>query len=127
MVCPIDIPLQEMYQRYLDGDDLSRIKDEDDPFWEPPEDVLIGTANVFLQSLAFCLDFDDKLPVIDYKGLEEGLLYVTLAPCNQHGRQLSEEDAFVDEPSDLLGKPYFFKVSHQRLVVLMQKWPFPAK
>ena len=40
---------------------------EEDPFWEPPEDILIGTANVFLQSLAYALDFDDKLTVTDYK------------------------------------------------------------
>ena len=38
-----------------------------DPFWEPPEDLLVGTANVFLQSLAYALDFDDKLSVTDYK------------------------------------------------------------
>ena len=43
------------------------MKKEEDPFWEPPEDILIGTANVFLQSLSYALDFDDKLAVTDYK------------------------------------------------------------
>ena len=39
-----------MYQKWLDGDDdITRIPKEEDPFWEPTEDVLIGTANVFLQ------------------------------------------------------------------------------
>jgi len=38
-----------MYQRYLDGEDVFSIAKEQDPFWEPTEDVLIGTANVFLQ------------------------------------------------------------------------------
>ena len=44
---------------------------EEDPFWEPPEDVLIGTASVFLQSLSFALDFDDKLSITDYKVLRQ--------------------------------------------------------
>jgi hypothetical protein len=36
-------------------------------FWEPVEDVLIGTANVFLQNLAYLLDFDDETSIVDYK------------------------------------------------------------
>ena len=41
---------QDLYQRFLDGDEsVHQMKTEDDPFWEPTEDVLIGTANVFLQ------------------------------------------------------------------------------
>ena len=31
-----------MYQGWLDGEDVSKTKEEDDPFWEPTEDVLIG-------------------------------------------------------------------------------------
>lgn len=56
-----------MYQKFIDGEDISKIPKEQDPFWEDIEDVLIGTANLFLQSLAFALDFDDKLTVTDYK------------------------------------------------------------
>lgn len=46
---------------------MSKIPKEEDPFWEPPEDVRIGTASVFLQSLSYELDFDDKLSITDYK------------------------------------------------------------
>lgn len=57
-----------MYQRYLDGDDdVLTLPKEEDPFWEPPEDVLIGTSNVFLQSLSYALDFDDKVVITDFK------------------------------------------------------------
>ena len=56
-----------MYQRWMEGEDISKVPKEEDPFWEPPEDVLIGTANVFLQSLAYALDFNDKLSITDYK------------------------------------------------------------
>jgi len=36
-------------------------------FWEPVEDLLLGTANVFLQSLAYSLDFTDEICIVDYK------------------------------------------------------------
>ena len=38
-----------MYQKYLDADLEENIPREEDPFWEPPEPVLIGTANAYLQ------------------------------------------------------------------------------
>ncbi|KAL3859056.1 hypothetical protein ACJMK2_009292 [Sinanodonta woodiana] len=101
--------LQELYQKYLDGEDLSKIPKEEDPFWEPTEDVLIGTANVFLQSLSFALDFDDTILVSDYKGNEEGTLKVHVTPCHQNGKAL-EEEYFVEDPKDLMGKSYHFKV-----------------
>ncbi|XP_038077973.1 kinesin-like protein KIF28P isoform X3 [Patiria miniata] len=103
--------IQELYQRYIDGDEhVLKMPKEEDPFWEPPEDVLIGTANVFLQSLSYYLDFDDKVAVTDFKGKEEGSLVVCIAPCNQNGQPIGEDD-FVDDPNELLGKPYHFKVN----------------
>jgi len=38
-----------MYQRWLDGENVSKTQQADDPFWEPTEDVLIGE----LSSLIF--------------------------------------------------------------------------
>lgn len=105
-----------MYQKFLDGEDLSKIPKEADPFWEPTEDVLIGTANVFLQSLSYALDFEDKITITDYKGQEEGHVLVHVTPCQKDGKML-EEDAFVDDPSELLGKPYHFKASLYSLVL----------
>jgi len=102
--------MQELYQRFLDGDEtVKNIPKEEDPFWEPPEDVLIGSANVFLQSLSYALDFDDKLTITDYKGSEEGNVVINITPCFNDGKPL-DEDYFVEEPKDLLTKPYHFKV-----------------
>ncbi|XP_072169328.1 kinesin-like protein KIF28P [Diadema setosum] len=103
--------IQDHYQRYLDGDDdVLTLPKEEDPFWEPPEDIAIGTANVFLQSLAYALDFDDKVTITDFKGNEQGYLLLNVAPCNPAGKPLQDEDAFVEDPTELLGKPYHFRV-----------------
>lgn len=101
--------MQDLYQRWLDGEDISKVPKEEDPFWEPPEDVLVGTANVFLQSLAYALDFNDKLAITDYKGSEEGSAVIEVAPCSQDGKPL-DEDYFVENPKELIGKPYHFMV-----------------
>lgn len=95
---------------------MSNIPKEQDPFWEPTEDVLIGTSNLFLQSLSYCLDFEDTLNISDYKGQEEGHLKVKLEPCDNKGKPIDEE-AFVDDPHELLNKPYHFKV-----LVCLTEW-----
>ncbi len=94
------------------------------------EDILIGTAGVFLQSLAYLLDFDDEVGIVDYKasfrrilskhnqiyfqGSEQGRLNVSLHPCLTNGDILTEEYS-IDQPDQLLNKPYNFKVIFQRL------------
>ncbi|XP_062573408.1 kinesin-like protein KIF28 isoform X5 [Saccostrea cucullata] len=102
--------IQELYQKFLDGEDVSHIPKEQDPFWEPTEDVLVGTSNLFLQSLSYCLDFEDTLNISDYKGQEEGHVKVKLEPCDPKGKPIDEE-AFVDDPRELLNKPYNFKLT----------------
>lgn len=44
------------------------------------------------------------------QGDEEGSLYVSVSPCDAKGKSLDEE-SFIEEPSELLNKPYYFKVS----------------
>ena len=64
----LHIFIQELYQKFVDGDEeYKKIQQDEDPFYDPPEDLMIGTANVFLQSLSYALDFDDKLTISDYK------------------------------------------------------------
>ena len=99
-----------MYNRFLEGEDLTKLPQEEDPFWEPADDVVVGSANVFLQSLSYALDFEDELAVTDYKGSEEGSMSIHVTPCSQAGKPL-DDDYFVDEPNDLVGKPYHFKIT----------------
>jgi len=47
--------------------------------------------------------------ITDLKGNDQGVLNVYIAPCSEKGRPLGEEH-YVDEPTELLGSPYHFKV-----------------
>ena len=60
--------IQDYYQKFLDGEELIlQLKKEEDPFWEPPENLFVGLSNFFLQSLMYCMDFEDKAYISDYK------------------------------------------------------------
>eukprot|EP00050_Salpingoeca_kvevrii_P021558 m.112316 g.112316 ORF g.112316 m.112316 type:complete len:1027 (-) comp9395_c0_seq1:200-3280(-) len=105
---------QSMYQEWVEAEDPdSKLyglpEGPDDPFFEPLEDVLVGTSNLFLQGLAYGLDLEDTLDVVDYKGEHQGRVAVHVQPCNREGTPLQEDD-FVEDPSEWLGKPYYFKV-----------------
>ncbi|VDM03880.1 unnamed protein product [Schistocephalus solidus] len=107
--------IQEMFQEFENEDHASTrkksITQEDDPFWEPLESLLVGFVPVFLQSLAYGLDFSDRLQITDLDGAAIGWLDTALKPCFQSGSlSAGDDDFFVDDPKDLLGKPYYFKV-----------------
>ena len=46
----------------------------------------------------------------DYKGEDQGKLNVMISPCDEKGNSLGE-DYFIEESSELLGKPYNYKVN----------------
>lgn len=104
--------MQEMYQNYVEGDKDWDVEKDKDPFWEPPDtEVLIGYVHVYLQSLGYMIELDEMLTITDYKGYERGLLRVLAIPCHPDGAELDEdEDAFVEDPSELMGKSTSFRL-----------------
>ncbi|XP_067934246.1 kinesin-like protein KIF28 [Watersipora subatra] len=109
--------MQEMYQSWLDGEDMSKTKENDDPFWEPTEDVLIGTTNMYLRFLCFPMDFDYPAPVKDYKGQDEGVIDLYITPCTANGKNIQDLDLIASEAvepeeaaEELRGKPFNFKI-----------------
>jgi hypothetical protein len=102
--------IQEHYQKFLDGEEfVLRLKKEEDPFWEATEDLYYGFSNFFLQSLVYCMDFEDKTFIVDHRGEQIGTALVNLIPCNSQGTAL-DESAYTDNSSSLLNKPFYFKV-----------------
>jgi hypothetical protein len=52
-----------------------------DPFYDPPEDQIIGTANIFLEPLSYLMSIRDPFPIIDYKvRLADAVALVVVAP-----------------------------------------------
>jgi hypothetical protein len=53
------------------------------------------------------------------QGSEQASLYVNVTPCNQSGKSL-DEDYFVDDTKELLGKPYHYKVGISNQYIRMK-------
>ncbi|KAA3672353.1 uncharacterized protein DEA37_0010231, partial [Paragonimus westermani] len=114
-----------MYQHYLNKGQHVNIPKEEDPYWEVLEDRLLGVAPAFLQALGYRLDVDDKLVVTSIEGEEVGTLSFQLIPCTRSGKPWSELGAsgsghgdFVDDPNELLGQPFHFKIGITDLDIL---------
>ena len=71
----------------------------------------MGRSMVYLQSLSYGLDFDDRFPVMNNKGEEEGRLHINITPCDSKGKHLDDDpDFYIEDPEQLLGKPFHFLV-----------------
>lgn len=116
--------MQELYQNHTEGDDVSTVSQEQDPFWAAAGDILIGSVRVYLQSLCYMIEFEEKLAITDYKGNEVGHLEVAVFPCNADGTMMGDEDddPFVEDPSELVGASMNFLLKIKEAVGLPSKF-----
>lgn len=74
---------------------------------------MIGSAQLFLQPLAYLVEIKEQLEVIDYSRNEVGIINVEVTPCDANNAEYSEhDDIFVDSPQELIGKElrFIFKI-----------------
>uniref|UniRef100_A0A8C6W6S2 Kinesin family member 28 n=1 Tax=Nannospalax galili TaxID=1026970 RepID=A0A8C6W6S2_NANGA len=100
--------MEELYQRFLEGED-SHVTQDDDPFWDPVEVVHLGSAHIWLQSLAYCMKLEEQVEFLNCEGLEEAMLHIHIVPCSPEGRAHDEEEVVID-PLELRGKRIDFQI-----------------
>ncbi|XP_075398810.1 kinesin-like protein KIF28P [Tenrec ecaudatus] len=110
--------MEELYQCFLDGGD-SYVAQEVDPFWDPVEIVHLGSAHIWLQSLAYCMKLEEQVEFLNCDGLEEAMLHMYITPCSATGQAHAEEDVVID-PSEMLGKRMDFQIHIVRCLGI--KW-----
>eukprot|EP00753_Platysulcus_tardus_P020392 PLAT8018.2.p1 GENE.PLAT8018.2~~PLAT8018.2.p1 ORF type:complete len:1234 (-),score=747.63 PLAT8018.2:64-3765(-) len=120
--------MREMYQAFLEVDrvieDLG-YTEETDPFFDPPEDQLIGRALIYLDSLSYLLDIEEVTPIIDYKGKQEGELLVDILlkqpppglkpgviPDASYWDSVDEDEDFLEEErlQEIVGRSMFMLI-----------------
>ncbi|KAB1258824.1 Protein ELYS [Camelus dromedarius] len=99
--------MEELYQRFLDGED-SHVAQEDDPFWDPVEVIHLGSAHIWLQSLAYCMKFEEQVEFLNCDGLREAVLHIHITPCFPTGQY-----RIYDLPNTLYTKPVWKIVNPQ--------------
>ncbi|XP_068795434.1 kinesin-like protein KIF28 [Struthio camelus] len=100
--------MEELYQRFQEGED-THVNQDSDPFWDPVEVVHLGSAHVWLQSLAYCVQLEEQTELLNSEGLEEAVVLINLSPCSRDGRILGEDDTVID-PLELLGRRVDFQI-----------------
>lgn len=105
--------MREMYNTFAENDRSIKGTEYDtsdhdkDPFYDPPEDQLLGKATIYLDSLQHVFSIDESTPIIDYKGSEQGELLVRIVPHKTPEPPATEDDEedLADSMADLKGSP----------------------
>ncbi|KAL8185788.1 UNVERIFIED_CONTAM: hypothetical protein K2H54_058061 [Gekko kuhli] len=97
--------MEELYQRFLDGEGV-QVDNESDPFWDPVEVLHLGSAHIWLQSLAYCMKLEEQIELLNSEGKEEAILLINIIPCSPNGRY-----KVYDLPQSLYTKPAWKNVN----------------
>ncbi|XP_030635096.1 kinesin-like protein KIF28P [Chanos chanos] len=119
--------MEELYQQQVvsgEGSDRTPLPRDKDPFWDPLEPLHLGSAHLWLQSLAFRIPLEEQVEVVGPEGTEEAILQAQLVPCTPTGLPLGEEDILID-PTELLGKRLDFQLVLEQCCGL--RWVKEAK
>ena len=87
---------------------------ENDPFYDSVQHQLVGSSLMYMDSLSYFLEFEDLVPVIDYRGEQVGSLSVKVVPKKCGEKKLTEQlidDAGEMHVRDHMGQLYEFAIS----------------
>ena len=105
--------IKDLLEEYHMTNAIPELKQNDDPFWDPPAHLRVGEGYLKLMSLAYLLDNPVELIIVGDEG-EAGLLEVNLIPTNNNGEPLEEDDSifeeFIDDPNELIGQKVNFQI-----------------
>ena len=107
--------MREMYHTWkegggvLEGTEFASV--ENDPFYDPAEDQLLGIARMQLEAMKYMLDVEEATPLVDYKGTSEGELLVGLTPMiGGGGEGEEEEEEDIEDLEEIIGKKLSIEV-----------------
>lgn len=104
--------IRDLVNEYFDTNQLPEVNQEEDPFFDPPEAILIGRAYWHLKSLGYLMENPMDLKILgNERGDVCGTISVDVVPTDKTGvPDEAPEDILPDEPEDLIGQRIDFKV-----------------
>ncbi len=102
--------------QYFEDQTIPDYSDKDkDPFWDPPEPLLVGTSYLSLKNLGYMLNNELEAKILSSEGAQgvRGYLKLEYWPTARDGVSEPSDDMLVDEPLELVGKEVFFRVEIQ--------------
>lgn len=119
--------IRELLEEYFEDNELPQLDKNVDPFWDPPNPILIGQSFLQLQPLSLTVEnsLDAAILSIDGHGGKQGVLSISYEPCNAEGNTDEDfipEEFLVEDSKDLLGlQNLYFKVNIDKAVGLPEK------
>ncbi|KAL4623865.1 kinesin-like protein KIF28P [Arapaima gigas] len=104
--------MEELYQQQVvEGEEScgATLTQDKDPFWDLLEPLHLGSAHLWLQSLAFRIRLEEQVEVLGPEGSEEAILQMQLVPCSPNGLPLGE-DAILIDPTELVDQRLDFQL-----------------
>lgn len=105
--------MRDHLNQYFEDQTIPDYSDKDlDPFWDPPEPLLIGTSYLSLKNLGYMLNNDLDAKILSSEGAQgvRGNLKLEYWPTAPDGIGEPADDMLCDEPQELVGKEIFFRV-----------------
>jgi len=108
--------IRELLEEFFDTNVLPEITKESDPFWDPPNPILIGQSFLQLEPLSLMFENNLEAAILAIDGDEgkKGTIDIGYAPCTVNGETdeaLIPDHLLVDKPEELIGqKDMYFKV-----------------
>ena len=96
--------MKEMLEEYQRMTHVTPVPPEDDPYWDPPEEHLIGKAYYSLKALGLLFDNPFDLHIISTQGGDAGTLKMNINPI-----EIDEEDC-PEAPEEVVGTKISFDV-----------------
>lgn len=104
--------MRDLLSKFFDEGTLPALALDKDPFWDPPEPLLVGISYLSLKNLGYMLNNDLDAKILSSEGDKgvRGKLMVKYWPCAADGVGEPVDDVMCDEPHELVGKEVYFRV-----------------
>lgn len=100
--------IREILDEFFDSGIKPKLDKNEDPFWDPPNPILVGQSFLQLEPLGVQIEnqLEAAILSIDGNGGKHGTINIGYRPCNDQGE--TDEDALplelqVDDVSELIG------------------------
>jgi hypothetical protein len=95
--------MRDLVNEYFESGVLPEITKDLDPFWDPPEPMLIGQSFLSLKNLAYLVENEVEAKILSSEGFSgvRGVLSVKYFPTDDAGEGEPDEDLLPEEPEDL--------------------------
>lgn len=95
--------MRDLANEFFDSGKLPKLTNDTDPFWDPPEPLLIGQSFISFKNLGYLIENEMDSKILSSEGNSgvRGVLSVKYFPTDEAGTGDPDEDDLPEEPEEL--------------------------